>query len=125
MPISIDTFESGAELTSPSIAEQAITYLASHPDKAFTRSEIAIAIDAKPNAVGSALSRLKARGLVRHRDTYWAVTDDTDRLRAAYDLHALFEQVADDEVGGFDAEEWLRNATPVSTDQTDESTSEE
>jgi Mn-dependent DtxR family transcriptional regulator len=120
MPITIDKFENNTELTTPSIAEQVITHLAGYSNKAFTRSEIAAAINADPNAVGSALSRLKDRGLVRHRDTYWAITDDTDRLRSAYDLHTLFDQMAADETENFDADAWLQNATPA-----DEITSEE
>ncbi|OAQ51283.1 TrmB family transcriptional regulator [Natrinema mahii] len=31
-------------------------------------------------AVSTALSRLKDRDLVEHKATYWAVTDDTERL---------------------------------------------
>lgn len=115
MPISIDTFENDPTLTALSIAEQVLMYLARHSHQAFTRSELAAAIDADANAVGSALSRLKKQGLVRHRDTYWAITDDPDRLRAASELHALFEQLAAEEAEEFDAEAWLQNATPVTT----------
>lgn len=115
MPISIDTFESNSDLTEPSVTEQVVLHLAANSDKAYTRSEIAAAIDADANAVGSALSRLKARGLVRHRDTYWAITDDTDRLRDAYDLHTLFESVASDEANDFDQDAWLADAEPVQT----------
>lgn len=123
MPISIDTFEGDTTLTAPSISEQVLTYLARHSEQAFTRSELAAAIDADANAVGSALSRLKKRGLVRHRDTYWAITDDRERLRAAGELHGLFEHLAADETEGFDEEAWLQSATPVTTEHshTDES----
>ncbi|WP_433633747.1 hypothetical protein [Halomicrococcus sp. NG-SE-24] len=116
MPISIDTFESNSDLTEPSVTEQVVLHLAANSDKAYTRSEIAAAIDADANAVGSALSRLKTRGLVRHRDTYWAITDDTDRLRDTYDLHTLFENVASDETDDFDQNAWLADAKSVQSE---------
>lgn len=43
--------------------------------------------DTKPSQIGvdegavsTALSRLTGRDLVEHRATYWAITDDTERL---------------------------------------------
>jgi Mn-dependent DtxR family transcriptional regulator len=113
MPVSIDAFESDESLAEPSVGEQVVAYLAANHDKAFERSEIAAAIDADANAVGSTLTRLKRRGLVRHRQHYWAITDDRERLRAAYDVHALFDSLATAEDEGFDRAAWLRDATPV------------
>lgn len=104
MPVSIDEFESGDLPQGPSVPEQVVTFLYSHREQAFTRSEIATAIDADPNTVGTALSRLKDRSLVRHRGEYWAITDDEDRVAAAYDLHVATERLDDD--GGIDADEW-------------------
>jgi Mn-dependent DtxR family transcriptional regulator len=93
MPISIDEFESGEIPTDEqSVPLRVAVYLHEHADQAFTRSEIAGAIDADPNTVGTALSRLKQAELVRHRGTYWAITEDTERLRAAYDLHEATER---------------------------------
>lgn len=113
MPIDIAAFEHDGRLGEPSIGERVITYLAANDDKAFTRGEIAAAIDAAPNAVGSALTRLKNRDLVRHRERYWAITDDQERLRAAEGLHDLLETLAVDDEEPFDREAWLANATPV------------
>jgi len=42
-------------------------------------------------------SRLKQADLVRHRGTYWAITEDTQRLRAAYDLHEATERAITEE----------------------------
>jgi len=105
MPVRIDEFESGTLPDGPSVPEQVVTYLYTHRDHAFTRSEIAGGIDESPNAVGTALSRLKDRGLVRHRGEYWAITDDEERLADAYDLHTASRRL-DDEDGGIDADSW-------------------
>jgi len=105
MPVNIDEFESGDLRQEPSVPEQVITYRYAHRDKAFTRSEIAAHVDEDSNTVGTALSRLKDRDLVRHKSGYWALTDDIDRVMAAYDLHAITERLAEDD-GGIDPDEW-------------------
>jgi len=109
MPLSIDDFESGELPSGPSVPEQVIRYLFSNSDQAFTRAEIASAIEEAPNTVGTALSRLKDRKLVRHKGKYWAITDDRERVTAAYDLHTASEQL-DEEDGGIDAEAWDSSA---------------
>jgi Mn-dependent DtxR family transcriptional regulator len=95
VPISIDEFES-SEVPSDdeSVPLRVARYVHAHADQAFTRAEIAAAIEADPNTVGTALSRMKNMDLVRHRGTYWAITEDTDRLLAAYDLHTAHETQA-------------------------------
>jgi Mn-dependent DtxR family transcriptional regulator len=104
MPISIDDFTEREVPNGQSVPEQVVTFLAANSDKAFTRSEIAAGIDADPNTVGTALSRLKERELVRHRGNYWAITESRERLQSAYQFHR--EQAAlDDEDGGIDPEE--------------------
>lgn len=105
MPVSIDNFESGKLPQSPSVPEQVALYLYRHRDQAFTRAELAAAIDEDPNTVGTALTRLKDRNLVRHKGEYWAITDEKARLADAYDLHTISERL-DEGDGGIDAEEW-------------------
>lgn len=105
MPIRIDEFESDREPGRASVPKRVVAFLAANDDRAFTRTEIASAIDADPNVVGTALSRLKDRDLVRHRGEYWAVTNDRDRLEAAYDLHAATEAL-DERDGGIDPDAW-------------------
>jgi Mn-dependent DtxR family transcriptional regulator len=112
MPVSIDEFESGDLSREISVPEQVITYLYVHRDKAFTRSEIAAGVDENPNAVGTALSRLKTRDLVRHKGRYWALTEDVGRVTAAYDLHAITERL-DEEDGGIDPDAWDAAAPDV------------
>lgn len=105
MPISIETFESEDWPAELSVPELVVGFLAANRDHAFTRAELADALDATPNAVGTALSRLKDRGLVRHRGSYWAITDDWDRVEAAYDLHRAMETL-DEAAGGIEPAAW-------------------
>lgn len=81
MPITREEFNtSEATETEYSTAEAIIRHLAHHDELAFTRQEIADAINRDPNTVSTNLSRLKNRGFVEHRGKYWALTDDEDRL---------------------------------------------
>ena len=105
MPVRIEEFETGNLPDSPSVPEQVLVYLYTNRDRAFTRSEIATGIEADPNTVGTALSRLKQRDLVRHRGEYWAITDERDRIQDAYDLHTVTGKL-DDEDGGIEPNEW-------------------
>lgn len=105
MPVRIEEFENGALPDGPSVPEQVLTYLYANRDKAFTRSEIATGVDEPPNTVGTALSRLKSRDLVRHKGEYWAITTDLERVHDAYTLHTATERL-DEEDGGIDPEEW-------------------
>lgn len=97
MPITIDEFESGEVGDDESVPRRVAAFLHEHRDHAFTRRGIAEAIDADPNVVGSALSRFKQADLVRHRGRYWAITDDIERLRSAYDLHRVTEALHEQE----------------------------
>ncbi len=105
MPVRIEKFETGELPNSPSVPERVLTYLYTNRDQAFTRSEISTGIDEDPNTVGTALSRLKQRDLVRHKGKYWAITEDLDRVRDAYELHAITERV-NEEDEGIDPDEW-------------------
>lgn len=80
MPIDIEEFEEVDDDREKSTSELIVEFLLEHDDEAFERSEIADAIDTPPNTTGTNLSRLKDRGLVRHRGTYWAITDDLHLL---------------------------------------------
>jgi predicted nucleotidyltransferase/DNA-binding transcriptional ArsR family regulator len=109
MPIDIDRFKDEDALRDPPTSERIIRFLIEHDDNAYTRGEIADAIDANPETVGTNLTRLKDRGLVRHREPYWAVTDDRERaittLRDRYDDAALT-----DLLGTEDGTEWKAHA---------------
>jgi predicted nucleotidyltransferase/DNA-binding transcriptional ArsR family regulator len=81
MPIDIGRFEDGAGLGEPSTSERIVRFLITHEDQAYTRAELANALDVKPETVGTNLTRLKDRGLVRHREPYWAFAGDRERAR--------------------------------------------
>lgn len=99
MPITIDEFEAGDVGADESVPLRVATFLAKNWDHAFTRGEIAEAIDADPNVVGSALTRFKKAELARHKGRYWAITEDTERLQSAYDLHRVTESLNEREDG--------------------------
>ena len=99
MPITIDEFESGDLGDDESVPFRVATFLAENCDHAFTRSEIAEALEVVPNVVGGALSQLNKAELVRHRGRYWAITDNTERLQSAYNLHRLTELLNEQEEG--------------------------
>lgn len=88
MPISIDRFEDSEELRERTTSERVVRFLLAHDEQAFTRSELADALDADPNTVGTNLSRLKERELVRHREPYWAITDDHERVASVFKTRA-------------------------------------
>jgi predicted transcriptional regulator len=91
MPIDIEEFEAGGTDRPAVPATEAVArFLASNRDAAYTVSELAADLDRTENAVSTALSRLKDRGLVRHRRPYWAITDDERRLETASLTHASF-----------------------------------
>lgn len=105
MPVRIEEFETGELPQGPSVPAQVVRFLYANREQAFSRSEIATGIEEDPNTVGTALSRLKQRDLVRHKGKYWAITDDQDRLAEAYDLHAITRRL-DGEDGGIDPDDW-------------------
>ncbi len=83
VPIDLDRFENPQALDHRPTSERVVRFLLEHDDRAYTRREIADAIGAEPETVGTNLTRLKDRGLVRHREPYWAIGDDRDRIASA------------------------------------------
>jgi predicted nucleotidyltransferase/DNA-binding transcriptional ArsR family regulator len=100
VPIDIERFEDPADLTDPPTSERILRFLLEHDDCAYPRGEIADAIDADPATVGTNLTRLKDRGLVRHREPYWAVIDD--RARAIETLRDRYGNAVYTELLGTD-----------------------
>lgn len=85
MPINIDTFEESTDDSLGGGASQpeiVLTFLAANADKAFRPVEIAEAADVPRNSINAVLQRLEQQDLVRHKDEYWAITDDRDRLQS-------------------------------------------
>lgn len=108
MPINIDEFESRDPDGGPTNAERVLRFLASHRDSAYKAVELADETGINPNSIHPVLHRLEARGLVRHREPYWAIGD----LEAVRDARVFGSTAAllDDVLGPEDREEWLQAA---------------
>jgi DNA-binding IclR family transcriptional regulator len=100
MPINIDDLDDAPakalSLTEGSQPYEVLQFLARNDDQAFTQTEIAEGTGIDRGSVGSVLSRLDDRGLVRHKGRYWAVGED-DRLASyAAQTNASSASVDDD-----------------------------
>lgn len=111
MSIDRDTFEntSEEELADLSVPDQVLGFLAANEDRAFKAREIASQIGVDEGAVSTALSRLKDRGLVEHKATYWAITDDPDRLEG-YSGYKRATALFNEQFGTEDKESWREHA---------------
>ena len=94
--IDVDEFENDDDaFAEQNDAEWIVLFLEEHDDRAWKAATIAERLERETDAVSAILSRLKERGLVRHKRPYWAITDDEDRVRAAYRLHRQYETAAE------------------------------
>ena len=108
MPIDIETFEEGDEAAlggGRSQPERVLSFLARHPDRAYRPSEIARLLDIPTSSIHPVLKRLEDRRLLRHKGTYWAVTDDLDRLRSLT-RYELVTRTVNDLYGKEDPDDW-------------------
>jgi DNA-binding MarR family transcriptional regulator len=104
--IDIDEFEDADadEFDERTDTERIVLFLDEHDDRAWKAATIAERLGLDTDAVSAILSRLKQRGLVRHKRPYWAITDNKERLRAAYHLHQ-HHKAADEQYGAENLEE--------------------
>jgi Mn-dependent DtxR family transcriptional regulator len=112
MPIDRDTFEntSEEELAELSGPDHILGFLAAHDDQAFKAREIASQTGIDEGAVSTSLSRLKDRGLVEHKATYWAITDDAERLEG-YSGYERATALFNDQLGAEDKDSWREQAS--------------
>jgi len=111
MSIDRDTFENASEeeLADLSAPDQVLGFLAANEHRAFKAREIAAQIGLDEGTVSTALSRLKDRGLVEHKATYWAVTDDTERLDG-YSGYERATALFNERLGEEDKTSWREHA---------------
>ncbi|WP_058365526.1 MarR family transcriptional regulator [Haloparvum sedimenti] len=111
MSIDRETFEntSERELEGFSVPDQVLGFLVANSDRAFEAREIASRTGLDEGSVSTALSRLKSRGLVEHKATYWAATDDEKRL-AEHDGYERATALFNDRLGEEDGESWREHA---------------
>lgn len=108
MPISIDEFESHDPEKQETNAERVVRFLARNRDKAYKAIEIAEATDVNENSIHPVLNRLEERGLVRHREPYWAI-GDLEAVRDAIVFSSTAEFL-DEALGPESREAWLTAA---------------
>jgi predicted ArsR family transcriptional regulator len=98
--IDIEEFENadGDDFDDRTDTERIVLFLDKHDDRAWKAATIAERLGLETDAVSAILSRLKERGLVRHKRPYWAITNDEERLQSVYRLHRLHE-TADEQYG--------------------------
>lgn len=127
MPISDDRFEAmpadeGEQPRPGTNADRILSFLRSHPDQAFTQSEIAEATAVTAGSVGPTLVRLRERGRVDHRGTYWRVSDHDRGVEAAagHASATLASHEGEGETPSYEA--WQAHAVDPreSADRTDE-----
>ncbi len=111
MSIDRDTFKNASEdeLADLSVPDQVLGFLAANEDRAFKAREIASQIGIDEGAVSTALSRLKDRDLVEHKATYWAITDDTERLEG-YSGYERATALFNEQLGTEDKKSWREHA---------------
>src|SRR6056297_2708217 len=98
--IDIDEFENADddEFKGRNDTERIVLFLDENDDRAWKAATIADHLGLDTDAVSAILSRLKERGLVRHKRPYWAITDNEERLHSAYRLHQ-HHKTADEQYG--------------------------
>lgn len=108
MPISIDEFDSRDSGERETNAERVVRFLARNRDKAYKAIELAEATDIHENSIHPVLNRLEERGLVRHKEPYWAI-DDLEAVRDAM-VFSSTTGFLDEALGPESREEWLSAA---------------
>lgn len=111
MSIDIEQFEETDPDTweEPTNGERVLAFLAARNDRAWKAGEIADRVGIAQGSIGPVLVRLREQDLVRHRGSYWAITDDRDRLHDAAALHRITATL-DERFGSEDRSEWLAHA---------------
>ncbi|WP_324759525.1 winged helix-turn-helix domain-containing protein [Haloarcula sp. GH36] len=119
MPISTDRFEEindeGDGPTPGTNAAEILTFLESHPEQAFTQSEIAEATNVTGGSVGPTLVRLREAGRVDHKGKYWRVSDHVQSVDEAT-AHAS-ETAASYETEPMAYEAWQEHASDPRDDR--------
>ncbi|SER43397.1 MarR family transcriptional regulator [Natrinema salaciae] len=111
MSIDIEDFEERApeEFEGPSNAERVLQFRYENREKAWKASTIADRADVNENSISTVLNRLKEQDLVRHKGSYWAITDDTERLRRAHQFYRTVQRF-NELYGEEDRDQWTETS---------------
>ena len=85
MPVDFETHDPGnprVDLSKGTNARRLLEMLLQTPTVGYTPAELAAETGVPRGSVGPTLNRLEAAGLVRHKEPYWAATED-DRIASA------------------------------------------
>lgn len=129
MPVDFESYDpdtnpgGGLRLTEESNAFEILQFLANNPGQGFTPKEIREETGVPRGSVGTTLTRLEERELVRHKKPYWAIGDD-DRLGAyAAMIHGL--DAMEDRFGDEDWGDWRSHAVDPRIQDTDDEESDD
>jgi len=78
--------------------QRIVVFLDENDDRPWTAEAIADKLGLETDTVDTILSELEDRDLVRNEAPHWAITDNEERLQAAYRLHQYLRN-ADDRYG--------------------------
>ncbi|MGA9399247.1 MAG: helix-turn-helix domain-containing protein [Haladaptatus sp.] len=81
MPVDFESYHPTNLPNEDTNGRDILEFLAEQPDLGFRAGEIAEELNIPRGSVGTTLSRLESRGLVRHKGEYWAINPE------AYDAH--------------------------------------
>jgi DNA-binding Lrp family transcriptional regulator len=85
MPVDFESYHPSSLPDEGTNGRRILEHLAQHSELGFTPSELADELDIPRGSVGTTLSRLDERGLVRHKGEYWAINIE------AYDAQTASE----------------------------------
>ena len=85
MPVDFESYHLNDLPDEGTNGRRILEHLAQHSELGFTPSELADELDIPRGSVGTTLSRLDERGLVRHKGEYWAINIE------AYDAQTASE----------------------------------
>ena len=86
MPVDFESYHPTNLPDEGTNGRQILEYLAQHPELGFTPSELAGELEIPRGSVGTTLSRLEERGLVRHKGEYWAINIEAYDAQTASEL---------------------------------------
>ncbi|WP_227379958.1 MarR family transcriptional regulator [Haladaptatus halobius] len=81
MPVDFESYHPTELPNENTNGRSILEFLADNPELGFRAGELAEELDIPRGSVGTTLSRLETRGLVRHKGEYWAINPE------AYDAH--------------------------------------
>ena len=94
MPVQFDQYDpENGSIRAGSNAGQILRFLAQSPESGFAPREIANHLGLAKGSVGPTLQRLEERGLVRHKEPFWAIGIDPKEVTRLIQVENAYEQM--------------------------------